>query len=172
MHTTDAMNSEEMNLVEIWLRKDIVRWISGAISGAIAGIVALVAAMALSAANGLELWFPAKVAGSIVLGATATETGFSAAIIVGAIIVAAVGTLLGAIYAHFTATNQRGPLLAMGFVWGTFSWIFIWCLFIQSFQPVLWTEIPKSAAFLIMQIFGASLSIVANIDPIIRGKKH
>lgn len=164
------MQHEDMNLVEMWLRKDPVRWIAGALAGLFACVLMTVFAMILSGVFGNEVWFPMKVAALPVLGGSATEFGFHLRpILIGLAVQGGLCAFLGVIYAHFTGTNSLPALLGMGFVWGAFSWIFIFNLFVQSFTDVRAANLSPAAAFPIMMVFGLSLTSVAFFDRALRG---
>jgi hypothetical protein len=49
----------------------------------------------------------------------------------------------------------------MGLVWGTFSWIFLWNLFMQSFRTIYVAQIPSASVFAIWMTFGISLTSLA-----------
>lgn len=160
----------EYNLVEMWLRKDPLRWISGALAGLLAAAIAMGVAMLIAQAGGHELWFPVKLMGSILLGSSATDIDSSAGIMAGGLFIEGLGALLGFIYSHFTGSNKMGALLPMGLVWGIFSWIFIWNLFMQSFLPIYSARISSGPVFLICIAFGLSLASVAFFDRALKGK--
>ncbi len=160
----------EYNLVEVWLRKDPIRWISGGLAGLFAGIVAMGLAMFIASSVGMESWFPVKLISTVALGPSATEIGNMKAVLVGGFIFEALCLFLGIIYAHFTGTNFLGALIPMGLVWGTFSWIFIWNLFMQSFKPIFAAQISSAVAFPVCITFGLALSSVAFFDQKLRGK--
>jgi hypothetical protein len=162
----------EYNLVEIWLRKDPVRWVSGALAGLIAGVVAMGVAGFVSTSFGMEFWFPVKLMGSIVLGPYATEFSSTNGVLAGWAVVEILAMFLGAVYAHFTGTNAVGPLLAMGLVWGTFTWIFIWNLFMQSFKSISAVRVPSTATFPVCIAFGLALASVTVFDRMMRGSKR
>jgi hypothetical protein len=155
----------EMNLVELWLRRDPARWIAGVLTGLVAGLIALVLAMVLSAIGGRELWFPAKLFGAILLGTpvTAAGTGFGA-VIVGLILYEAICGFFGFVFAHFVPTNSVRALLMMGLVWAAFSWIFLWNLFLPSFNAFLWANVSSGVAFPICLAFGLSLALLSVFD--------
>lgn len=159
----------EYNLVEIWLRKDPVRWIAGGLAGLFAGTVAIGVAMMISSSHGLEPWFPIKLAGTILLGPNSTDIMSTKGITAGGSLLGGLFLVLGIAYAHFTGTNFLGALLPMGLVWGIFSWIFIWNLFSQSWQPIFAARIPSGPMFLICIVFGLSLASVAFFDRVLRG---
>jgi hypothetical protein len=162
----------EFNLVEMWLRKDPTRWIAGAFAGLFAGLGALVVGMIISTSAGFEIWFPVKLMATPLLGPSATEFGMQTGVILtGLISFEALCLFLGFVYAHFTGSNLMAALLPMGLVWGIFSWIFIWNLFMQSFQPIFAARIPSGAAFPVCITFGILLASVAFFDRSLRGKR-
>lgn len=165
----------EYNLVEVWLRKDPVRWVAGVLAGLFAGAVAMAVAMAISVHYQFEPTFPLQLVGTIALGPSATEIGNMSGTIAGSVILGCLCSFLGFIFAHFTGTNAVGSLLAMGLVWGTFSWIFIWNLFMQSFRPIFAARIPSGPVFPICIAFGLALASVSVFDRVMRpsgGKKR
>src|SRR4051794_9245062 len=103
MHTNDTAQFEpDMNLVEMWTRKDPTRWVAGILAGLFAGLVSLVAAGLVSSAAGYEFWFAPKLAATIVLGGKATYTGMNPVSIgVGVVLYEVVAAFLGFAYAHF-----------------------------------------------------------------------
>ncbi|MEO5970476.1 MAG: hypothetical protein ABIQ95_11165 [Bdellovibrionia bacterium] len=161
----------EYNLVEMWLRKDPVRWIAGALAGLFAGVVAMAVAALIASSIGLEPVFPLKLIGTILLGPSATEIGVTGGAITGAIIFESITLFLGVIYAHFVGSNKMSALLPMGLVWGVFSWIFIWNLFLQSFRPIFVARVSSSPVFLICIVFGLALASVKLFDRVLRGTK-
>lgn len=162
----------EYNLVEMWLRKDPIRWVAGAFAGLLSGIITLVFAMAVASHYGLENWFPMKLFATIFLGPSAMELGMNqSAILVGVVTVELLGAFLGMIFAHFTGTNLMKALLPMGLVWGIFSWIFIWNLFMQSFKPIYAARIPSGPVFPVCILFGLCMASVAFFDKALRGNK-
>jgi hypothetical protein len=168
----DTMETEDVNLVETWLKKDTQRWMAGIAAGLFAGLVMLAFAGLMSVVAGMEFWFPIKVSALPFLGNGATEYGMILPnILVGLIVTEVICAILGLIYAHFTATNALPSLLGAGLVWAAFSWIFIFNLFVQSFRPVLNARLPSGAAFPVMLVFGISLTSVAFFDKMIRGNR-
>lgn len=160
----------EVNLVEIWLRRDPVRWIAGALAGLFAGLIALAFAMVLSSAAGGDFWFPAKILGTILVGPFATEYGLNwSSILSGVLVLEAMGLFWGVVYAHMTGTNSLQALLPIGLVWGIFSWIFIWNLFLQSFQPLHAAGVASSVALFVCLVYGLSLTSVSFFDRALRG---
>ncbi len=163
--SNDIATSMEENLVEKWLRRDPVRWIAGGMAGVFAGAVAMGLAMVLASCAGMEIWFPVKLIGTVLLGASATEMGGAAGgIVAGSMVIGVLGALLGFVFSHFTYTNSIKALLAMGLVWGTFSWIFIWNLFLPSFKTIFAAQIPAGPVLPVCLIFGLALSSVAFFD--------
>ena len=160
------------NLVEIWLRKDPVRWLSGILAGILSGIVTTVAAMALANHFGLEHWFPVKLFATITLGSSALDMGMNTGpLLAGFLTIEAISVFFGFIFGHFTGTNSMKALLPMGLVWGAFSWIFIWNLFLQSFTTILAARISSGAVFPICMVFGLMMASVALFDKAFRSAR-
>ncbi len=154
----------------IWLRKDPIRWVAGGIAGLFAGLVMLGFAMLVAVMVGEELWFPAKYAALPVLGSEATRLGFELRpILTGVFVHEALCLVLGVAYAHFTGTNSLVALLGAGFVWGTFSWVFISNLFLQSFRSMNAVQIPSGVMLPLNLAFGLALASVAFFDRALRG---
>ena len=161
----------ELNLVEFWLRRDPVRWRVGVLGGMIAAVFAVLVAMLISASYGVEIWFPVKVAAAVLLGPEATEYGLLLKpILVGVIAIAALSGFLGFLFAHFVWSNSIPVLLSMGLVWGIFSWIFIWNLFLQSLRQIFSLHLPSALAFVICVAFGLALAVIAPLDRVCRGR--
>src|SRR5689334_18225301 len=113
----------EIRLVEMWLRRDVKRWIAGALAGCLAGILALGMGALVSILCGYEGWFPFKLLATVIFGNTATEFGpHMAPIITGLVLLEVLGAILGIAYSHFVFTNSAAGLIPMGVVWGIFSW--------------------------------------------------
>jgi hypothetical protein len=165
--------SLDVNVVEMWLRKDPVRWLAGAGAGLFAGLVTLAfAALVSMAAGGDDPWFPIKLMATIPAGSHATEFGFHVpSIMIGLMFFEFFALIWGVIYAHFVYTNSLPSLLAMGVVWGTFSWIFIWNLFLPAFNPIVAAQIPPGPVLPICLVYGLSLTAVAFFDRAIRGSR-
>lgn len=162
--------SEDMNLVEIWLRKDPARWIAGAMAGFFAGLLAILAGMVISTALGYEIWFPIKYAALPILGGSATEYGIHwGPLLVGFVTAQTVCVFLGFVYAHFTGLNSIPLLLGAGFTWGCFSWIFINNLYTSAFPDISAAQISKAPGFFVCMVFGLSLTSVAFFDRLVRG---
>lgn len=167
----EDMHNEEgdINLVEMWLKIDPTRWIAGALGGITAGWIAMIVAMVFSAAAGLELYFPIKAVAAAFLGSAATESGMHlGAILTGAIAHSVLAAILGVAYAHFSVTNLPKVLFGAGFVWGTFSWVFIFCLFSQSFQGWNAMALHRGVGLALNLVFGFSLATVAIFDRMLR----
>lgn len=159
----------EQNLTDIWLKKDPVRWIAGAMAGALAGLVALLVAMVMCMGSGMEIWFPLKVPAVAFFGGIATEHGMNLKFIgFGFVVHQALCMFLGAVYAHFTGTNHKTALLGVGLTWGAFSWIFLNNLFFPSFREVFILDISPGASFFLCMVFGVALSSVGFFDRVLR----
>jgi len=158
----------ETPFVTNWLRRDPIRWISGGLAGLFAAALAMALAMYFAQSSGFQSSFPIKLFGTILLGPHATDVDLSEGIVSGAILVGSVSAFLGMVFAHFVYTNAMGALLAMGLVWGLFSWVFIFNLFLQSFNTIFVAQISPSVAFPICVLFGLALSSVALFDRLIR----
>lgn len=160
----------EYNLVEAWLRKDPIRWIAGVLAGLLAGAAAIGIAMGIASVGGYEAWFPVKLMATPILGPEATEIGDqSRGILFGVGVIELICVFWGFIYAHFVSSNKWSILLAMGLVWATFSWIFTWNLYLQSFNTIYAAHMPSGPLFLICLGYGIVLSSVKVFDRILRG---
>lgn len=168
----ESADSVDLNLVNMWLKIDPIRWKAGEAAGLFAGLVTLVFAMIVSALAGYEFLFPAKLLATIVSGpaATSVNAGFGS-VLTGVVVLEGLCLVLGLVFAHFVFTNSLQALLLMGLVWATFSWIFIWNLFFQSFRGILWAQIPSGAVFPICIVFGLALTSVAFFDRAFRGTR-
>lgn len=172
MHSPNNAVEEDFNLVEGWLTPDVPRWIAGAMAGLFAGLVALGLAMVMAAVSGMEFWFPAKLMATTVLGSSATELGpHMGPILLGVALFEVLCAFWGFVYAQFVRSNQLGALLAMGVVWGLFSWIFIWNLFMHSFQTIMVADVSPATVFPICMAYGVSLTAVAFFDRAMRGSR-
>lgn len=168
---TQTPEPGDIDLVSTWLRLDLPRLIAGVLAGVFAGIVMVAFAGVLCKMAGWELLLPLKVPALAVLGNEATELGMNPkALIVGFVVHSMVTGLLGGVYAHFTQTNKLLPLLGAGFVWGTFSWIFIFNLFTKSFLEVRTLDLPAGPAFFVHLVFGFSLASISYFDQIVCGR--
>lgn len=159
----------EYNLVEMWLRRDPIRWVAGVLAGLLAGTLTLGFAGWVAQQSGFEFFFPVKLMATTVLGPSATA--FDApinSIYLGAGVFYALAALLGFVFAHFTGVNSLYALLPMGLVWGIFSWIFIWNLFLQSFRPIFAAQLSSGLVLPICLVFGLSLASVAFFDRVMR----
>ena len=172
MQSPTETAAEDFNLVEAWLTRDTTRWIAGVMAGLFAGLVALGLGMVMSAVSGMEIWFPIKLMATIILGSTATELGPQlGAILVGFVLFEAICAFWGFVYAQFVRTNQLGALLAMGVVWGLFSWILTWNLFMHSFKTIMAADISPAATFPVCIAYGVSLTVVVFFDRAMRGSR-
>lgn len=161
----------DIDLVAMWLKYDRTRLVAGAMGGLTAGLVALAFAMILASIGGYEFWMPAKFPALPFLGNEATAFGFNIkALAVGVFVHELLAMILGMVYAHFTVTNSLLPLLGAGFVWGTFSWIFIFCLYVQSFREISAMQLSRGAALFVMLVYGFSLVSVGTFDKMLRKK--
>jgi hypothetical protein len=159
---------EDINIVENWLRCDPKRWAAGVISGIVSIWVAFALGGALAASSGLQSTFPVKLIGTIIVGPRATDYHLAQGLIAGAILVTLLGAFLGFLYAHFVYSNSLKALLPMGLVWGLFSWIFIWNLFMQSFKLIFAAQVPSNGAMPVCLAFGLGLSCIKIVDKAIR----
>lgn len=167
-----ATHTEDVNLVELWVRKDTTRWMAGAAAGLFAGLVYWAVGGIFAVSGGGEFWLPIKVAALPILGSAATATGVNMKSIgVGLVAHGSLCAFLGFIFAHFTRTNSLKPLLGMGFTWGAFSWIFINNLFTPSFRDVYAMSLPGGQAFITCLAFGFALASVSFFDRMLRGSR-
>ena len=170
-HTTPHEEGE-MDLVATWLVFDLPRTIAGAMAGVTATVVALVFAGLLSTMGGYEFWYPFKIPAAPILHNEAMTFGMTPAVILGAVVASIIGAVLGMVYSHIVKSNKMIALLGVGFMWGTFSWIFINNLFINSFQNIRELDVSKGAAFFVLLVFGFSLSSLRAFDRIICGRSR
>lgn len=161
-----------MDLVATWLVFDLPRTIAGAMAGVFAALVAWVFAGFLAKAGGYEFWMPFKVPAAPILGRDALTYGMTPAVVVGTVVLCLIAAVLGMIYSHFVKSNRTDALLGAGFMWGTFSWIFINNLFIRSFLNVREMELPQGPAFFILLVFGFSLVSLKVFDRVICGRSR
>jgi hypothetical protein len=162
----------DIDLVATWLVFDLPRTIAGAIAGIFAGLVAWTFAGFLAKSGGYEFWFPFKIPAAVVMGRDALTYGMTSAIVVGTVIHSTICAVLGMVYSHFVKSNRPIALLGAGFMWGTFSWIFINNLFVRSFLNVREMELPNGPAFFILLVFGFSLASLKVFDRIICGRSR
>ncbi len=169
--STHAHEEGDINLVALWLRFDLPRLMAGAMAGAFAGVIMAVVAGLCARMGGFEFLYPVKVAALPILGNTATNYGMNIpAIALGFIVHEVICIVLGVVYAHFTQTNKLLPLLGAGFMWGTFSWVFIQNLFVRSFLEVRTEDLPSGVAFFVLLVFGFSLASIRIFDRMICGR--
>ncbi|MGK5085558.1 hypothetical protein WDW37_19900 [Bdellovibrionota bacterium FG-1] len=165
-----ALPPEDIDLVATWLVADRVRWAAGIAAGLFAGFLAMAVAAVVAVASGMEFVYPAKLMATAILGWEATDysSGIST-VLVGFGLFEVASAFWGFIYAHFVKTNALGSLLAMGAVWGFFSWVFEWNLFLHSVKPILYSGVGPGVAFLICMTYGVALTSVAFFDRVFRG---
>ena len=162
----------DFNLVEIWIRRDPVRWMAGAFAGLFAALVMWLTTALMARTCGNEGWFLLKAFAIPLLGGKAMAFGFHPqAIFTGAVLFGLLAAFLGVIFAHFTGTNRAKPLLAMGVVWGCFSWIFLNNLFSSSFREVFALQVPKGYALGAWMAFGIAMASVSFFDRLFRSGK-
>ena len=172
MESHSASPDEDINIVEIWLSRDSIRWTAGIIGGLLAAALAILFAGVLASSHGWEFTFPIKLLGIPLNGYTATESGPHGALLSGLVILAFIGGLWGFVFGHFVRTHTLVGMIGMGFTWGAFSWVFVWNLFLQAFKPIHWNYVPTSSAFFVCMVYGFALSFsVAAIDRILRGNR-
>lgn len=171
IHTPDP-DDNDIDMVMRWTKRDVPRWVAGALAGALAAVIALTFASVFSAAMGKEIWFAVKLMATPTLGAEAMTYGFHlVAIGFGLMSFVTLGAVLGFAFGHFVFTNHVPSLLAMGLVWALFSWIFLWNLFFQSFRDLHFMAVPPAAAMPVCIVFGISLVSVGFFDRIVRRAK-
>ena len=162
---TAIETNEDINIVAIWLRKDPVRWLSGALAGVFAGLAALAVAGILSG----DIWFLARMAAVPCAGAQAFNFDApGSTLVMGLVNQLGLCVFLGVLYAHFTGTNHVGALFGIGLTWGLFSWIFINNLFLPSFREIYALGINSAAALVVCLAFGLSLMSVRIFEGMIR----
>lgn len=164
-------DDNDLDIVALWLRWDTVRIISGVLAGIVAGLFAAGVGGLFSVVGGKSLFYPIQVLSTVLLGSPGTEIAAGAgALIAGLVVLMALSVFWGVIFAQFVPTNSLPSLLGMGLAWGAFTWIFIWNLFLPSFDAVLWLHISAGVAFPICLVYGIALTSVAFFDRALRGK--
>lgn len=172
MKTTEMTQEIDHDIVAIWLRRDPIRWGAGLLAGFAAAVIALMVAMVLSKMGGRELLFPIKVCALPFLGSQATEfTAPISTLIVGMIAMLGFGGFWGAVFAHFTGTNRVPALLGVGLVWGLFTWVFWFSLFLFSFKAYYWAQVSPAMTFPVAVTYGLSLATVSIFDRALRGSR-
>ena len=169
MSQTNSAQGNDINLVEIWLRRDPVRWVAGICAGILAGAIALAFGVVLSSLFGADPCYVARIPAIPFLGPEALEYANIKAVWVGVIVFELFGAFLGMIYAHFTGTNSIPALFGVGVTWGIFGWIFISNLYTPAWRIVFAAQIPSGAAIFFWLVFGISLTSVAFFDRTLRG---
>jgi hypothetical protein len=160
----------DINIVTSWLIFDLPRTIAGAMAGVFAGLVAWTFAGFLAKAGGYEFWYPFKIPATIILGRDALTSGMTSAVVIGTIVHSIICAVLGMVYSHFVKSNRIDALLGAGFMWGTFSWVFINNLFVRSILNVRELELPNGPAFFVLLVFGFSLATLKIFDRLICGR--
>lgn len=175
-HPTHAHQDAEdgdFDLIALWLKFDLPRLIAGGLAGAFAGIVMAAFAGLCAKMGGYEFLYPVKIAAAPFLGNVATNYGMNMGpIVLGFVVHETICIVLGMIYGHFTKTNKFLPLLGAGFMWGTFSWVFIQNLFVRSFIDVRTADLPSGVAFFVLLVFGFSLISISFFDRLIVGRSR
>ena len=169
LHSMDHID-DDRDIVAMWLKWDPKRLIAGALAGLFAGLLTATFAMAFAKILGADPLFPIKFAALPILGEQALRFDNSLAIVVGLATHETLCLVLGIVYAHFTGINALPALLGAGLMWGTFSWIFISCLFVQAFRDIAALELPKQVFFPVNLVFGLALASTGFFDRLVRGK--
>ena len=119
-----------------------------------------------------DFWFPVRLAATPLLGPGATDLAFRlGTIVLGFGLYEILSGLLGFLFSQFVRTNAPRPLFALGTVWGLFSWIFVWSLFLQSFAPIQVAGVSSGAALLICLVYGLSLGVIGPVDRMLRRRR-
>jgi hypothetical protein len=168
MGTHTSNTDQDINLVEIWLRRDPKRWLAGALAGVFSAFAACGFAMIISTLFGSDPWYPAKLLAIPFCGASAMNLGFGLSVLVGLGFWSVLGGFLGAVFAHFTGTNSLSALLGVGLSWGAFSWVFLHNLFFPSFREYMVQRVPNGVAFFTCMVFGVALTSTAFFDRKVR----
>lgn len=156
-------------MVAYWEKIDHYRLLAGALTGLIGGIITVFIALFLSAYWGLESLYPIKLFATICMGSSATELGDRTDVLLtGGLVIFGLFSILGLIFSHFVFARSIFGLFWMGIVWGIFSWIFIWNLFLQAFKPILNSGVNSSSVLLLCLIYGSSLLMLKWIEPLVR----
>ncbi len=150
----------EYSLVATWLRKDPGCLLESALAGSFSAISSAMVASLIAQQAGYPPAFPLKLLGTIIAGPQNTDydTGCMA---LGIYLWLGLCIFSTTVFAHFVATRRFQSLFLMGLVWGTFSWIFLWNLFMQSFPAIYNAHIPSASVFCIWMVFGMSLTSLA-----------
>lgn len=163
----------EFNLVEIWLRKDPVRWVAGVMAGLFAALVMLMSTVICAKMHHSDPLFLIKAFAVPFFKGAAMEEGFHLPVIMaGATTYILLSAVLGVFYAQMTGTNHMGGLFGVGITWGAFAWVFINNLFSGAFRETIALNLNKGAGFFAWMLFGISLMSVAAFDRMFRGSKQ
>jgi hypothetical protein len=169
-HLSQEQYDDDRDIVAMWLKWDPKRLLAGALSGLFAGVIAAAFAVGFAKILGADPMFPIKFAALPILGEQALRYDNSQALIVGFLTHEVLSMVLGIVYAHFTSINALPALLGAGLMWGSFSWIFISCLFVQAFRDIAALNLPKQVFFPINMVFGLALASTGFFDRLLRGK--
>ena len=171
LHTSSTAHlDDDRDIVSMWLKIDPKRIIAGLLAGLFAAALSAAFAAVFAKFLGADPQFPIRFAAIPWMGENAMRFDNGMAIGVGLLTHTALCCFLGVIYAHFTAINAMPALLGAGMMWGTFSWIFISCLFVQSFRDIAALELPKGVFFPINIVFGLALASTGFFDRQLRGR--
>ena len=166
-----GLPAHDIDMIAHWVRLNPVRLIAGALGGVFSSWVALIFAMILLNVSGGEPTYAPKLLAAVLLGSEATEISAGmGTVVTGVVLLSVLCAFLGAVFSHFVYTNKFKPMLMMGLVWGTFSWIFIWCLFLPSFNAILWAKVSAGPVFFVCLLFGAALTSIRFIYSALGGK--
>jgi hypothetical protein len=170
-NSNEVIDSEgDINIVALWVKLDVIRWMAGFAAGVFSGAIALVASMVVTASTGGDLWMPLKVGALPFLGGHALEYGMGFSVYLGAAALLGLCGFLGILFAHFVRTNRFMPLFSVGATWGIFSWIFLNNLFFKSWRDFLAAGLSDAKIFFVCLLFGVSLVSLAFFDRMLRGR--
>ena len=163
-------DDNDLDIVALWLRFDPKRMIAGVLAGGLAGLFAAGVGGVFSLVAGKGAFFPLQVLATVPLGSAATEAAAGGGVLLaGFVVLMMISVFWGFVFAQFAPTNSLPSLLGVGLAWGAFTWIFVWNLFLPSFNPVFWLQIPAGATFPVCMVYGIALTSVAFFDRALRG---
>lgn len=155
-------DSEDINLVEVWLQRNPKNWIAGILGGLVAATLATIVAGLLATTSGMEFLFPIKLMATPIVGPEATEYASGLpTLIAGALFIGFLGGFWGLVFGHFVFATRLFSLIGMGLTWAAFTWVFIWNLFLPAFRSIHNAHISPGAAFVICLAFGLGMISVA-----------
>ena len=172
-HTTPIAQEQiddDRDIVAMWLKWDPKRLLAGVMSGLFAGLIAAGFAVVFAKMLGADPLFPIKFAAIPMLGEQALRYDNTQAILVGLLTHELLCVVLGVVYAHFTGVNSLPALLGAGLIWGSFSWIFISCLFVSAFANIAALSLPKQVFFPFNMVFGLALASTGFFDRMLRNR--